>query len=275
MDKTTRYGIIGGIIVIIMIGMFSSLRGREARPSDASNASLRYPGAELSISKDEDLNGDGVVERVEYAIIAGDIGLERYGLLSMNEMTTRTPGYSPASDFIIVDVETSDSQKEVLVTDTGPSSDYTSSFYTFDGENIVLLGTIPGQFRDMEFSGNGRVVTRARAKILDTWFYDDEWKLSEEGRLRRVQKLFYERRDPATPVTALTPLTLQTSPTDGMVSFRIQKNEMITIAGCDDIEWCRVTRADGQEGWFRVVNGTEVLGADGAAGQFDGLSYAD
>ncbi len=225
-------------------------------------------------SLQRDLDGDNVPETItlqvrpynEYEIIT---------TLTINTSSVTVAGHNPQGHFGIVDIDTKDKQLEIAISDDGPSSDYTTSVYTYDGERIIFIGTISGNYSDMIFDGSGQLTTQTRAHILDTWFYDDEFMLSK-NQLVNVPKKIYTRNMP--PVTVLQVLPLLESPTEeAPVAYTLQKGNVVHIVGCDNVAWCVVENQDGLRGWFRQ----DPWSADGSQKRvthveyFDGLSNAD
>lgn len=184
-------------------------------------------------------------------------------------------GDVPQGYFGIVDIRFSDDRKEIAVSDLGPSTDYTTSFYTFDGKTLKFMGTTQGLYERMRFDREGSFTTIARATMLDTWFYDDIFTLADDHTLVHVPQNFYERISKLGGSTLVT-LSLQTSPTDPSIAMTLMKGERETIVGCDNIAWCKVVGDDGKEGWFRIDDNGHVAGTSLFPSEvFDGLSNAD
>lgn len=226
----------------------------------------------------QDLNGDGVPESIGLTIRKEDpaepLNPSHLATLTVNGMSTTTPGDSPEGYFGIVDLNAQDTLKEIAVMDEGPSSDYTTTFYAYDGKNIIDYGTISGIYREMQFDGKGKVTTRTRAKILDTWFYYDDYVLSGH-RLVHKPREFYERQG-TTDITALVPLPLQRSPEDKTIVTTLKKGEAVRIVGCDDIAWCMAENSAGIRGWFAIQDFDLIKALSLHASEvFTGLSNAD
>jgi len=223
----------------------------------------------------QDLDGNGTTDVV--SLLINDTQTSgRIITLRANTSMILIPGNNSSGTFFIVDLDTKDQLKEIAVEDLGPSSDPTTSFYWYDGETLIFMGTLPGFYENMVLDGNGNLTTTARANILDTWFYRDDYILQSDHILTRVPASFYERINPTNPITVLRPLTLQKTPTDTAVSVTLKTGDIITILGCDDISWCKVQTADGSEGWFAVENFNQIKGTEQTATDFfEGLSNAD
>ncbi|EKE07142.1 MAG: exported protein of unknown function [uncultured bacterium] len=223
---------------------------------------------------EEDLNGDGKKENI--SIEFKQIDYSYVAILHVDNIVTTTPGHVPSGHFGIVDIDKSDNQKEIVVTDEGDSSDYTTTFYQYDGQNLKLLGTTQGLYENMTFDGKGKLTTQTRASILDTWFFADDYSLSTNNTLVNIPKYFYARD---TEVTLLQALALKRSPQDdSTVITTLQKGEIARIIACDNKKWCQIEKKDGLKGWFAVkdyatmVDFSEVVYATEV---FEGLSNAD
>ena len=220
-----------------------------------------------------DLNGDGVMETIKLEIQNPEEN--RYqAILTVNGSSIIVPGGNPEGYFGIVDINTQNLLKDIAVIDEGPSNDYTTTFYTYDGRTLVTNGTIDGQYRNMKFDGKNGVTTTTRGNILDTWFHDDDYVLSGNKFIHKPRK-FYERRG-TTKVIVVTPLPLQRSSTDKSITTTLKKGENVKIVGCDDIAWCMMTDSKGIQGWFAVKDFNIITAVNLPASEvFEGLSYAD
>ncbi len=218
-----------------------------------------------------DVNGDGKEELITLTVkrFEGYVTTTLY----VNDLSVIVPGYDPAGYFGMVDIDSQDNIREIAVIDVGPSDDYTTNFYYFNGTNLLFMGTIPWVYKDMTFDGFGKIITKTRGKILDTWFYDDDFVISKNHELVHVPKNLYVRD---TTVTLLTALPLQISPLNSKIITNLNKGEIAKIIGCDDIAWCVIEKSDGVHGWFAVENFDIVKGVGLHAGDvFLGLSNAD
>lgn len=251
------------------------LVSNKAAPERQSPSGL---GSLESTSTVQDINNDGKDDSIVFDTF--DSGFHRTSELKINDATIRvsneTSGFGGNLDnhFGIVDIDARDSRTEVAIHDSGPSSDDTTGFFQYDGKNIISLGVVPGNWEYMIFDGKGTLTTSVRAKILDTWFYRAEYRLSTSHTFVRVPKSFYERDGGENVV--LMPISLQKSPTDPTISLNLQKADKVTITGCDDVKWCQVKNAQGATGWFSLHNFNIIVGPEVHAEEvFYGLSNAD
>ena len=253
------------------------VREAELQITDTSSATgISLKGNEYTVAT-ADLDGNGTEDSI--ALMRGTPETQNSPgtptTLNVNGTVVEVPGRNPQGYFGIVDIDTSDHIKEIAVGDLGPSTDYTTSFYAFDGNSLQFMGTTEGLYERMEFDGKGGFITQTRATMLDTWFYVDRFTLSKNHTLAHVPQDFYERVSKlGGPM--LAPLSFQASPTDPTISMTLAENEAETIVGCDNVRWCKVESNDGREGWFSIddngfVDGTSLFPHE----VFDGLSFAD
>lgn len=271
--------LLSSVLLIILIGAGCSNKNNQPptslQISEAVTASNLSSSSVFSYSKDynslkEDINGDGKEENITLTVkrLPGFVTTT----LRVNNFSRIVPGYDPVGNFGIVDIKSGDKIKEIAVVDMGPSDDYTTSFYTFNNSNLLFMGTIQGSYKEMIFDGLGKITTQTRGKILDTWFYADDFVILENHELVHVPKNLYARD---TQVTVLVLLPLQTSPMNSQIITTLQKDEVVKITGCDDMMWCVIEKANGVKGWFAVDDFDNIIGIGLRAQEvFLGLSNA-
>jgi len=173
-----------------------------------------------------------------------------------------------------------------MVSDLGPSNDYTTMFYTYDGEKIKDMGITEGLYKQgvyaedfgkalMDFPGDGTFTTSKRGAVLHTWFYDQTIELDENHLLvevpQSVYKMDYE-------VTVLKDLPLVFMPEDDTLAFTLKAGEKATLVWTDDVEWVSAKNEDGEEGWFKLEDPINII-IDGKTFPsyevFEGLNMAD
>lgn len=213
----------------------------------------------------DDLDGDGAFDDTVTVLISESPELGRSATLRINDSVVVVPGNNSSGTFTAVDLDTSDSYKEIAVYDEGPSSDPTTSFYLYDGTTITLMATTPGMVEQMTFDGQGGMTTLTRAQTLDTWFYRDNYQLQADHTLVRIPRDFYEREQPTGEVIVRSEIAARVSPTNAATAFTLHRGEPATILGCDEIAWCKIENVDKKIGWFSIKE----------SGAFDGLSFAD
>ena len=122
------------------------------------------PDAIYQVTGEFDLNQD---EKAD--LIRLDIDPETQdATLSVNDISVSDSFYS-FDTMKIVDFDTNDTYKEIVITDLGPSYDPTFSLYRYDGSSLIKLGTLGAMYEDaLCFDGYGRLT------ISDSFLYDLE-----------------------------------------------------------------------------------------------------
>lgn len=230
-----------------------------------------------------DLNGDGVTENITIAINGNSIeGTSTVITASGSSITF--PGTNPEGFFGIVDIDIADHEKEIAVSDFGPSGDLTTGFYRFDGSVLRHVGTVQGTYDTIVFPGNGMLTTTTRANILQTWFYADTFALGTDHTLVHVDQDVYLIDPTATEahLTMLQDLPLRTdtsSVSATSIVTTLKKGESVTFVGCAKEDWCKFQSATGTAGWIAIEEFDTIIKIDGTrviAGEvFAGLSNAD
>ncbi|QIB26356.1 SH3 domain-containing protein [Caloranaerobacter azorensis] len=179
-----------------------------------------------------------------------------------------------SNNFAIVDIDKNDNLKEIIISDYGPSNDYVSYFYCYDGQNIIKMGQTEGLFEyGIKIDGMGKLSARTRSKILQTWFFDKYYTLSKEHKLIEVpQDIYITNYD----VFVKRPIKLLKNRGNSDDYFILNEGQRMTIVGTDDKEWCLVETKTGERGWF-AVDEFSIIRNEGldAYKIFGGLCYAD
>lgn len=170
----------------------------------------------------------------------------------------------------LTDIDQKDKFREIAITESGPSSDNMTSFYYYDGSQIVFMGKVEGGEHSLKINGSGVLSTKTRGLILHTWFYTDEYKLSTSHKLLHIPEQY---RKMNTIVTVKKQLKLQKSPADSSHALTLQIGEKVILTDTDNIKWCAVETANGQKGWFSTEDLSEASSYSGD--YFEGLCMAD
>lgn len=238
---------------------------------DQKSGTQQNTGSIITIYKAEvlvsvDLNGDGTKEKIIYKPSNSQF------IVSSKPVSFTFD--APVESFAIVDINTKDKLKEIVISDYGPSDDYRSSYYYFDGSKIVKMGETEGLFNSgVKFNGTGKITAETRGSILQTWFFNKSFKLSNQHKIVEIpQELYTTDYD----VTFKMQLNLYKNKGDASPSISVTKGEKAKIIATDDKAWCLLKTSKGIKGWI-VVNSFNTLKNNGlnAAEVFDGLCYAD
>lgn len=210
-----------------------------------------------------DLNGDGVKDNIRFSCEFGDGNFVLY----INNKVLKGSGCILEGYCKIVDINSKDKFKEIAIEERGPSDDYATAFYYYDGKRILPMGKIQGSFENgaLKIGGLSKIKTMTRGKVLHTWFYPDSYKLSPNHLLEHINQKLYQMN---TKVRIKRALPVQKSSTNSKITFTLKTGEEAIILASDDKEWCLIRNSKGQFGWFKIN------GLDGHQ-FFDGLCYAD
>jgi hypothetical protein len=213
-----------------------------------------------------DLNGDGAKEKIIYNLRSGE--------LIVNNKSVKLNLTDAAEAFAIVDVDSKDKFKEILISDYGPSDDYKTCFYYFDGTNIVNMGEAEGLFDfGIKLEGSGKITARTRGNILQTWFINKSFQLSEGHKLKEISQELYTTNY---PLFLKISLKLYKNKGEKAATMLINEGQKVNIIGTDDKEWCLIETSGGVKGWI-AVDSFNIIRNNGLAATevFAGLCYAD
>ena len=221
-----------------------------------------------------DLNGDGVKEKIEYKLLSTtEYGENEKGTLTVNDSILTLEG-NLASKFAIVDINKKDKYKEIIVSDYGPSSDHTSTFYIYQNKKLTSIGITGGLFDDgITIEKSGTFLASTRGNILQTWWFDKRFQLDKNHKIIPVPTEVYTNNH---PIYVKKDFKLYTKKDVKSNKFQVKAGAFLIITGNDNKGWCRVKTEDHKEGWFRVKN-FSFMPDEKAEAQtiFAGLIYAD
>lgn len=215
-----------------------------------------------------DLNGDGMYDTIKFECIKHSNTFS----LSINDASVTGEGDNLDGYYKIVDIDSTDNFKEISISASGPSDDYVTYFYYYDGQNICPMGWVEGSYA-VKTDGSGILKTQTRGGIIHTWFYPDSYKLSKDHELEHIDQDLYIMN---CPVTMNDSLPLQKARDDSTIIVILLPGDEVTILSTDNKEWCLVRNSKGIEGWF-AVDGYDMIRKTGkhASEVFGGLNYAD
>jgi hypothetical protein len=239
---------------------------------EISNSST-YIEVAINTSYEIDLDGDGKKDEVKAVINGPEEGVS----IHVNDaiyQSTQVYGWSAAETYAIVDVNEDDQFKEIIVGDYGPSYDLSSNYLYYDGENIIDMGTTGGLYNDgITIHGDSTITSMFRLYVFQTWYGEEEYRLTENHQLSRVPQKVYNTNYPLT--SKLDIMLLAEADVDSE-SFTVEANQPITLIGTDNEEWILVKDKNGQEGWFKTDLTTLGVPANlNVIEIFDGVCLAD
>lgn len=213
-----------------------------------------------------DLNGDGKKETIS-ADFAGDVCI-----IKMNDKSLRVDGSSFLPKIYLVDINKKDKIKEIAISEEGPSGDYKTYFFAFDG-NIKEMGEIQGYYegqkhkknRAIRINGDNIVHGISRGTYFQTWFFYDVYDLTEIHTLaQRPQELY--KAVWTNELTAKTEIKCFGND-KRTVRAVLHKGEKVVFIGSDEKTYCLIKLNNGKYYWIKGdIYGTEL---------FDGANNAD
>lgn len=248
-----------------LLKFYESMNTPSCPPNPApSGIELYKPGQEAKV----DLNGDGNEETILWS------REESHSVLKVNDQSIEDDGDCFSETFGIADIDPSDGKKEIILSDLGPSDDYSSTFYSYDGKAIGRMGQTGGLADyGIVLDGKGRFLAMARGNILQTWFFNRSYELDSSHRIKEVKKDIYPTD---APVFVKQPVQLFSERSLSKPAFKLSEGSSVRITATDDRQWCRIETENGKTGWFAVKD-FDILSAEGipASEAFFGLSNAD
>jgi hypothetical protein len=243
------------------------IKSYENQPNDTQQGTtsiISIYKADVAVSID--LNGDGTKEKVVYK--------PNKSQLTVNNGSISFIFDSPVEKFAIVDIDVKDNLKEIVISDYGPSDDYISFYYYFDGSKIVKMGETQGLFNSgIKFNGAGKITAETRGAILQTWFFDKSFKLSSNHKIVKIPQALYTTNH---DITFKMPLSLYKNKGDSSPSISVKSGQKAKIIATDDKAWCLIKTSSGIKGWIEVDSFNVIRNNGLQAGEvFDGLCFAD
>lgn len=239
-----------------------------AAPSDeppgTSTISLYPPGDAVAV----DVNGDGLEDAIQWTVTGNQ------AVLRINDAVFEHRGEAFASYFGISDIDLEDGRREVIISDLGPSDDYVSTFYSYDGQRIARMGQVGGLAEyGIHIDGSGSFSAQTRGNLLHTWFFDKHYTLTADHKIAERKDEIY-RTDCSVFVKDSVQLFGERSLS--RPTLVLSPGIVVTIIGTDNEKWCEVETPDGRKGWFALKHFSTLVHEDRPAEElFFGLSFAD
>lgn len=218
-----------------------------------------------------DLDGDGKEDKVNVSMKGEEV------IVTVNNtyyIADSIFAYTTTDNYAIVDINNNDNIKEIIVSDYGPSADYTSSYFYYNGSDIIDMGITGGLHNDgIHIHGDGTLTAMFRFSIFQTWFGEKDYRLNQNHQLAEIPQKLYKTNY---QLTTQTPIQLLTDADVHSSKFTIEANKTINLIACDNKEWILVKDENGKEGWFKSDLTTLGIPADLYIMEiFEGVNLAD
>ncbi len=200
------------------------------------------------IENNIDLNFDGIKEK----IVIEFIGKGKFVLKINNSKIERYGGSDELIKF--VDIDKSDNNIEIAIAAPSPNTSYTY-FFNFRNDSIICIGELDGRvegkgyYSNISIDGSGIVRAKRRGRVLQTWFYNEYYKLSNEHKLVSVERNSYLMN---TKVTILSELILYKYKNSIEKLLSLKPNEEVTIISSDNKKWLLFETKDKIRGWIEI-----------------------
>lgn len=248
-------------------------------PVDANHYLVEIPAGTV---RNVDMNGDGIIEEILFPEDGVDgcnvtlvINRKKYKFFIDENIVEGYIG--------LTDIDTRDGKYELAVYAYGPSSDRTTTFFSYDGKKLQKIGVIEGIvdrrnitdgrqdlhreygffWRSTEDSvfykkapaayltGDGTVQSEKRIDLPETIWVEGEWKLNEEsGRLDYVEKDYYELYNPRDNEREEYPYTLEK---DLFLYYEDNKKAGRSVLRKENSRILRFISSDGEKWIFAEV----------------------
>ncbi len=230
-----------------------------------------------------DLDADGDMETVAFEILKDAEGYDAGFRLSVGELSVEGEAWSLNEEIYALRLNRYDTL--LLVSDYGPSDDYETFFYRYEGDCLRYVGSIYALPESMK-ADNGIITAPVRGNLLYTWFHDADFGLAEywgndgkaDARIYPIPRYLY----PMGVMAKLkVDLPLNVSMTDSANACTIERGGCVILCATDDYQWVYIQAADGSgSGWMQVSGeyGMECIVGDERLFSwdvFDGLPFAD
>lgn len=190
-----------------------------------------------------DLNADGQPEKISFRINEdrGEF------LLTVNGYTKKGkfefPEYPPEG-FRIIDLDTGDPYKEILVKCLGSSDHHQYYFFAFDGQKLKTMGCL---YRCVSFQGDGVIQTHGWHVF---WAIHDKYVVDNKTRtLKKVPQEFY--------YVGVTGQVVKPFP---LYATRSGKQILTTVKEGAKVEILAAVPAKYPNTWYLVANEDKLLG---------------
>ncbi len=190
--------------------------------------------------------------------------------------------------YCITDIDVSDNTLEIAIMDYGPSDDYITDFFRYDGTGLKYIGCVSGMIissfsdeSDLTFNGDGTIGSYIRLSVLQTWFAKADWRLTEtDGFAPIAQELYYPNSSSGCDVSLIVDIPVYASDSTSSGKNVLPAGTALTLVATDNLSWVLAKTADGRQCWIHLEGecGQSVETASGndySPNVFSGLLIAD
>jgi hypothetical protein len=201
-----------------------------------------------------DLDNNGVMEVVTLVFQENSTKFT----LNVNDHPITQKGTNFKNTMFIYDLKTGDNLSEIAIVDEKEKGSYETSFYRYSNNKIYFIGKVTGSDSSIKITGNGKVVTKQKSKLIDSMNYNVQYCLTLDNLLEKYSET--DLYDINIKLILKEELKIQNSKQDEADTFIAEKGEEITFISSDDLEWIFVQDSKGKTGWIRVKELNKING---------------
>ncbi len=158
----------------------------------------------------------------------------------------------------IEDIDKTDSQKEIVVSDSAQGSYYTNVFFSWDGQKVNNIGGLAGLYSDYKIPGDGTINGFVTSKLIPKLSYQGIYKLVGKTQLVKVPQAYYDlyqRLDIAT-FKVKTDSKMRKAPAlNSAVAADLRPGEIVKgIVVTNDNEWAGLRTENNIDGWINIAD---------------------
>lgn len=213
-----------------------------------------------------DLDGDNTLEEINYRRVPNPIDpYETYPELRIDDIVYDADALSDLGIYMcsesdgkwyLVDLDESDSYKEIAIFDYGPSDDPVTYFLRYDSTGLFCCGAIYDNPQSSSFivHGDRTVSAMQRLFILQTWYANTLWTLSEQSILEETKPEWYYPqlffRNAYCRNYLMRDVQLYELPDVHSNAVSLKQGEEIYLTATDDDHWIQVKTDAWNVGWI-------------------------
>lgn len=233
-----------------------------------------------------DLNGDGSEEEIRYDVKESSDYSGYSCVLTINGTAYELCEYAAmvtpeTKSFYVTDMDEYDDSLEIAVLDDGPSADYATYFYRYDGSALAFIGEVDGfPFKEQNggingFTGQNGINGTIRTDILETAYLNGYWWYDSNARKLEYMDGGMHQYKYFTPHRLYVDLPLWKAMDQNSEQVTVSSGQDVFFISSDAKEWIYVRAKDGTEGYIHV-DGENVsnVGRPGTE-VFSELNYFD
>lgn len=252
----SKYLIIGAIAFLLFAvlgfiyfknyGEEKSINDYNVKTITNSESILKVDNETKSQFLEIDLNGDGVNDKIKFEALGNEEdGLNKFRL-QVNDIVVERDAEYLEGTFDIVDIDSKDRFKEIVISEYGPSSDDLTYFYYYNGSKLISMGELNGLYKHIKITNDGVVETYNRSDAFGTFFYPQQYRLTEEHKFSPIQKELYEID---IDVTVKQPVPVRFRNTKDSIKRNLLIGEKIKVIAYNG-GWYLIKDSTTEEGWF-------------------------